>query len=196
MSFLSRLIPGASGYKNKKAGISDFELEHNEAESNNDLWPEGMDAQLFSYSAGADNIGFNPRYPQPPAYIKVRSKYKPRREFDRVFLAQELRAAGKKGAKRGADGACEDPDAVWCLEFSKDGRYLAAGGQDRIIRVWAVIASDEERRAHEMEEDEAKGEGGRLSAPVFRRNVVREYGGHGGAVIDLNWSKVGASSYA
>lgn len=144
---------------------------------------------LFSYTAGPDNIGFNPRYPHPPPYIKVRSKFKAKKEFDRVFLAQELRAAGKKGTKR-VDTGCEDPDAVWCLEFSKDGRYLAAGGKDGVVRVWMVIASGEERREHEKEEDEAKGEGKRLSAPVFRRNVVREYGDHGGAVIDLNWSKV------
>ena len=132
-----------------------------------------MDAKLFSYSAGPDNIGFKPSHPQPPAYIKVRSKFKAKKEFDRVFLAQELRAAGKRGTRR-SDAGCEDPDAVWCLEFSKDGRYLAAGGKDGVVRVWMVIGSGEERREHEKEEDEAKGEGKRLSAPVFRRNVVRE----------------------
>lgn len=181
--------------KSKTRSTDDFENESETA----DLRPEGMDAQLFSYTA--DNIGFNPKYPQPPNYIKVRSKFKKEREFDRVFLAQELRPALKR--KRGSiDGErtrgavhvsnCTDPDAVWALEFSRDGKYLAAGGQDKVIRVWSVISTPEERRSHEKEEEQADGEGKaqRLSAPVFQKNVFREYTGHDGAIMDLNWSKV------
>ncbi|KAI8814347.1 hypothetical protein BJ742DRAFT_787213 [Cladochytrium replicatum] len=28
---------------------------------------------------------------------------------------------------------------IWAMKFSKDGRYLAVGGQDCILRVWAII---------------------------------------------------------
>lgn len=162
-----------------------------------------MDAQLFSYTG--DNIGFNPKYPQPPNYIKVRAKFKKEREFDRVFLAQDLRPALKR--KRGSiDGErtrgalyvsnCTDPDAIWALEFSQDGKYLAAGGQDKVIRVWAVISTSEERRSHEKKEEEAVGDSKaeRLSAPVFQQGVYRQYTGHESAVIDLNWSKVRAAT--
>lgn len=83
------------------------------------------------------------------------------------------------------------------MKFSKDGRYLAAGGQDKIVRVWQVISSKEERAAHEKEED-AFGSGGiysggrgvRLNAPVFRSEPTHEYTGHTADVLDLSWSKV------
>lgn len=87
------------------------------------------------------------------------------------------------------------------MKFSKDGRYLAAGGQDKIVRVWQVISSKEERTAHEKEED-AFGSGGiysggrgvRLNAPVFRSEPTHEYAGHTADVLDLSWSKVRNSS--
>jgi WD40 repeat protein len=139
----------------------------------------------------AHPIGFIPRFPPPPKYIKVKARYKKQRTFDRVFLAQELR--------RGDDTSEEDSStsqkAIWALEFSKDGKYLAAAGQDKIVRVWAVITNAEDREAHEQEENEeneAKGEeeGFRLTAPVFKSKPVQEYKGHSGSVLDLSWSKV------
>jgi len=198
VSFLSRLLPNN---KTKTRSSEDFENESDAP----DLRPEGMDAQLFSYTG--DNIGFNPRHPQPPNYIKVRSKYKKDREFDRVFLAQELRPALKR--KRDsvdtekAKGAvyvsnCANPNAIWALEFSKDGKYLAAGGQDKVITLWAVLSTPEERRAYQkQEEDEADGDENtqRLRAPVFQRTVFREYIGHDAAIMDLNWSKVRVLSF-
>lgn len=84
------------------------------------------------------------------------------------------------------------------MKFSKDGRYLAAGGQDKVVRVWQVISSKEERQTHEQEEDAAgTGSGGiysasgvRLNAPVFRSEPIHEYAGHTADVLDLSWSKV------
>jgi WD40 repeat protein len=156
-----------------------------------------MDAKLF------DGIEFNPRHPQPPPYIKVRSKFKKEKEFDRVFLAQELRASGAAGplkrtptinypSSSGIASQLDDEDTIWALEFSKDGRYLASGGQDKIVRVWAVISTSEERRQHEREEQHKHNGTGspRMSAAVFQSSVYREYDGHEGAVIDLSWSKV------
>jgi WD40 repeat protein len=151
-----------------------------------------MDAQLY-----VDNFGFSPRHPQPPAYIKVRTKFKTKKEFDRVFLAQELRsgvsknsapAEGSNPAPQSGSAATQNP--IWATEFSKDGRYLAAGGQDRVIRVWAVLSSAEERRAHEKDESDPAGEAKHLSAPVFQQKPCREYSGHTATILDLSWSKV------
>ena len=151
-----------------------------------------MDAQLY-----IDNFGFSPRHPQPPAYIKVRSKHKTEKEFDRVFLAQELRTGvdrhsspvvGSHPAPQSGSAATQNP--IWATEFSKDGKYLAAGGQDQVVRVWAVLSSAEERRAHEKDDSDCAGEAKRLSAPVFQQKPCREYTGHTATILDLSWSKV------
>jgi WD repeat-containing protein 44 len=193
VSFLSRFI----GNK-RKTGLDGTAEDGSEA---GDGRPEGMDAQLFSHTV--DNLGFSPKYPQPPAYIKVRAKFKRVKEFDRLFLAQELRSSRvKKAPAPGTNpapqsGAAATHNPIWALEFSKDGRYLAAGGQDRTVRVWAVISTPEERRAHEREESDPNapaGEEMHLSAPVFKQKVFREYHGHHGTILDLSWSKVSVRS--
>lgn len=159
---------------------------------------EGTDADVFSQS-----IGFVPRYPVSPKYIKVRSQNKKERDFNRLFLAQELKGrtgveiaqAGGRLVKNGykPGDTRKEGNAVWAMEFSKDGKYLAAGGQDYTVRAWAVISTDEERQAHEKEEDADRKDGDsvRLSAPVFNRKPIQEYAGHEAGILDISWSKVG-----
>ena len=145
-------------------------------------------------------IGFVPRFPAPPKYIKVRSRGKKEKDFNRVFLAQELRGrtgveiaqAGGRSAKSGPVNPAaksQDGNAVWAMGFSKDGRFLAAGGHDHIVRVWAVIANEEDRTMHEAAPNN-EGARTRLSAPVFKTKPVQEYQGHTASVLDLSWSKV------
>ena len=180
---------GSTKKKSNPDGISDNGSEPDDPRH------EGMNAQLY-----VNNLSFSPKTPHPPAYIKVRARFKKEKEFDRVFLAQELRygsgrksppAAGSNPAPQSGSAATHNP--IWAVEFSKDGRYLAVGGQDRVIRVWAVIDSPERRRAHENTErdrhahhEEAK----HLSAPVFEQKPIREYQGHTSTILDLSWSKV------
>ncbi|KAF2281093.1 WD40 repeat-like protein [Westerdykella ornata] len=181
VSFFGRLIGG-----NKKKGAAALDGttldDGSEAgDSRSGVRTEGMEK--------VDNIGFNPRYPQPPPYVKTRTKFKKEKEFDRLFLAQELRCAADRNAPpvAGANpapqsGSAATQNPVWAIEFSKDGKYLAAGGQDRVVRVWAVISTPEERSAVGNGESEGsigeEKEGMRLSAPVFRQEPVREYHGH------------------
>ncbi|KAF2011526.1 WD40 repeat-like protein [Aaosphaeria arxii CBS 175.79] len=189
VSFLSRFI-GVNKRKGTDDGVGEDASEIGEPRQ------EGMDAQLFSHTV--DNVGFRPKHQQPPTYIKVRSKFKKQKEFDRLFLAQELRAGADKKAppEAGANpapqsGAAAKSNPIWAVEFSKDGKYLAAGGQDRIVRVWAVIATAEERRAHENDESggSTSDASTHLSTPVFQQKTFREYQGHAGAILDLSWSK-------
>lgn len=146
--------------------------------------------------------------------MKVRSHNKGIRDFNRVFLAQELskqpvssgdNSRRQSGAttNHGSTTSLAMPKhksgAVWSMKFSVDGRYLAVGGQDKIVSVWEVLSSQEDRSAHEREED-ANGSGSntpysssrgvRLNAPVFRTEPLREYVGHTADVLDLSWSKV------
>ncbi|KAJ1044764.1 hypothetical protein NDA11_007497 [Ustilago hordei] len=106
---------------------------------------------------------------------------------------------------------------TYALQFSLDGRYLAAAGSDHLIRVYEVIASHNER-AEEIElaqpqrtEDfctrklsaacptssvssrsTTKSDirtGTPDFAPVFRSVPVRVFAAHSGDVLDLSWSK-------
>lgn len=82
------------------------------------------------------------------------------------------------------------------MKFSKDGQYLATGGQDKIVRVWAVISSPADRSAHEVDEEAIAGasvserDNVKLTAPVFRSQPIKMYAGHTADVLDMSWSKV------
>lgn len=188
VSFLSRII----GTKKKDSS----DIDDGEGILPGDDRTAGMDAEVF-----AQPTGFTPKFPMPPRYIRIKAQNKKEKEFDRVFLAQELRTKPQRktsigssqasvaeqripGAKRSSNNA----HAIWAMEFSTDGKYLAAAGQDRIVRVWAVISSEEDRAAHEKEEE--KQQGNHLNAPVFKSKPIREYEGHTASVLDLSWSKV------
>jgi WD40 repeat protein len=89
-------------------------------------------------------IGFVPRHPAPARYLRIRAHYKKDKAFDRVFLAQEL-LDGARAPPGAADSrrstASSTPNdegtgkAIWALAFSKDGKYLAAAGQDKKVRI-------------------------------------------------------------
>ncbi|KAJ5587385.1 uncharacterized protein N7459_003150 [Penicillium hispanicum] len=145
-------------------------------------------------------IGFIPRHPAPARYLKIRAHYKKDKVFNRVFLAQELEGSGteQKVAERRLStltnkANSEDTGrAIWALEFSKDGKYLAAAGQDRKVRVWAVISTPDEREAATREDENAsvdEQDPPRLKAPVFQPQPVQVYEGHTGSILDLSWSK-------
>ncbi|KAF4632062.1 hypothetical protein G7Y89_g6078 [Cudoniella acicularis] len=194
VSFLSRFsIIG--GKKKDQLDVDDDESELGNPRT------EGMNAHVFASSIGAN--GYIPQYKEPPRYIKVRAHNKKLREFNRMFLAQELSGAKHESADEKVPGLTttelnphskltkppKTGGAIWATEFSKDGKYLAAAGRDQVVRIWAVISTPEERQAHEHEEDSSTSGGERLSAPVFRSKPIREFEGHTGEILDLSWSK-------
>ncbi|KAB8234870.1 hypothetical protein ETB97_006366 [Aspergillus alliaceus] len=181
VSFLSRIIGGK-----KKDQVLDDDDDVSEPDTTR------MDT--------AQPIGFFPRFPRPPKYLRVRAHYKKEKTFNRVFVAQELEGAddisnsSEKDASSsvaGARGGKNTGKAVWALVFSNDGRYLAAAGQDGKVRVWTVIASPEDRHESEPQEDEGQdnNESPQLKAPVFKKKPIQVYEGHTGSVLDLSWSK-------
>ncbi|OAA66824.1 WD40/YVTN repeat-like-containing domain protein [Niveomyces insectorum RCEF 264] len=194
--FLGRLSMRAS---RKKGDANDYASEFGEPRT------DGSNAVLFS--SFVDAAGFTPHHKAPPRYIRIKSHNKKTKEFDRMFLAQELVGTLPRdtetdssktalGSTVSVSGSTKKKittgGAVWATAFSKDGKYLAAGGRDHVVRVWAVISTPEDRRA--QEEEEARHGGGtggseRLSAPVFLERPVQEFRGHTGEVLDLSWSK-------
>ena len=164
--------------------------------------PTGMDAEVFSAP-----VGFVPRFPAPPKYIKVKAQNRKEKDFDHVFLAQvlldkETPTKSRQGSDAKilsisatppnvAGGHAATRRAVWATEFSKDGKYLAAAGQDKKLRVWQVISTPEDREAMGAEGSTGNGseDGVKLNAPVFKPKLVREYEGHTSSILDLSWSK-------
>lgn len=183
VSFLSRIIPGK-----KKDEVLDKDDDVSEPDVNR------MDADANQ------PIGFIPRFPRPPKYLRVRAYYKKEKTFNQIFLAQELEGKDEPSdsANKSASASSEtgqndrkDGKAVWAMEFSSDGKYLAAAGQDKKVRVWAVISSTDDRNP-EVEGDEPHNddEPPPLKAPVFKTKPVQVYEGHTGSILDLSWSKV------
>lgn len=171
---------------------------------------DGVNAHVFRQALGSPLVGggFVPYHKEPPRYIRTKATNKRTREFGRMFLAQEL--IGTRALKNEEEltaGTGRTPEvtvsvavpndskstrtggAIWATEFSKDGKYLASAGRDHVVRIWAVLSTPEERRAHEEDEAANGGTGERLSAPVFREQPVKEFEGHTGEVLDLSWSK-------
>lgn len=190
--FLSRL--SMIGGKKKEGGIQDDESEISE------LRTEGANAVAFSSAVGAG--GFIPHHKEPPRYIRIRAQNKKVKEFNRMFLAQELvgtkqpsqddQSNTANGTNITQESNKEEPELggpIWAVEFSKDGRYLATGGRDRVVRIWAVIATEEDRKMYAEEENSTGGTEERLSAPVFYAKPIREFVGHTGDILDLSWSK-------
>ncbi|KAI1150725.1 WD40-repeat-containing domain protein [Nemania diffusa] len=187
VSFLSRL--SMRGGKKKDDDTLDDESELNEQRT------EGANAVAFSAAV------YIPHHKQPPRYIRVRGQNRRVKEFNRTFLAQELVGTYPSppteqatpldgGPPSGQEAKVESTSGgpIWAVEFSQDGRFLATGGRDRVLRVWAVIATEEGRKAYD-EEENANTETERLSAPVFHSKPAREFKGHEGDILDLSWSK-------
>lgn len=187
ISFLSRIIPG------RKRGLpSDAEDDASEPDTTR------MDA-----NSSSQHIGFIPRFPRPPRYLRVKAHYKKEKTFNKVFIAQELgdtdeppNPLEKPSSVSSITAQHHKPDgkAVWAMVFSNDGRYLAAAGQDKKVRVWAVISSIDDRNTAELEGRDAQDddEPPRLKAPVFKTKPIQVYEGHTGSILDLSWSKVWA----
>ncbi|KAI1749190.1 WD40-repeat-containing domain protein [Xylaria castorea] len=188
VSFLSRL--SMIGGKKKDEDILDNQSEISDQRT------EGANAVAFSSAL------YIPHHKQPPRYIRVRTQNRKSKEFDRIFLAQELGGARSSpptgqpisvnkappsGQEAKADSTSGGP--IWAVEFSQDGRFLATGGRDRVLRVWAVIATEEDRKAYDDEENANTEKEERLSAPVFHPQPAREFKGHEGDILDLSWSK-------
>ncbi|KAK7967321.1 WD repeat-containing protein [Apiospora aurea] len=192
-NFLSRL--SMIGNKKKDDDDNDDASEFSERRT------EGANAVVFSSTVEAG--GYIPHHKEPPRYIRVRSHNKKLKEFNRMFLAQEL--VGTRPLPDGSDKSFEEGSGrtthalgsknvtaggpVWAVEFSKDGKYLATAGKDRVVRIWAVMSSQEDRAAYDECEIDQGSYGERLSAPVFHPNPVREFVGHTGEILDLSWSK-------
>jgi len=119
-------------------------------------------------------------------------------QFRNLFLAQELKGGKQpepgyaKSVPQTAIGSkiSSGGDAtIWVAEFSLSGQYLAVAGKDRSIKVFKVIATEEERLAQERYESQFSLPSKSLLAPVFLSQPCREFKGHSADILTLSWSK-------
>lgn len=190
VAFFARRIIG-----NKKRDEQDDTLP--ESTEISEERPEGAEVEMFYQPL--DNLGYAPRHRLPPPYVKMRCKYKSGREFNRLFLAQQLRdysttyqadrdsISSSQISRKAQNG---ESKAVWALEVSKDGKYLASAGQDHLVRIWSILSSSQDRQQFSKDEEAHMLEGqSHLSAPVFKDQPYRHFTGHTGDILSLSWSK-------
>ena len=104
------------------------------------------------------------------------------------------------------------PGAIWSMKFSQDGRYMAAGGQNCVIRIWKTkecsYSSDSNNTLHHKQqqqqqqqqqqrrsvsnrsEEQQNNELSGHSIHVFEQEPIRVLCGHTADILDLSWSKV------
>ncbi|KAI0127289.1 WD repeat domain-containing protein [Xylariales sp. AK1849] len=205
-------IPPPDQVKEKKKGasfLSRFSMISTKRKDDDDddseiseMRTEGANAVAFG--SAVDGGGYIPHHKEPPRYIRVRGHSKKVKEFNRMFLAQELTGTRPQKDDGTRANTTINPvrpvygfgrtdintgGPIWAVEFSRDGKFLATAGRDQVVRIWAVISTPEDRATYEEEESSNSSNGEHLSAPVFRTKPVREFTGHTGDILDLSWSK-------
>lgn len=132
--------------------------------------------------------------------------------LNNLFLAQELRCGEKRSAdtvgsdgelssvdlsentsaSSGSDGPSMRSKEILVMEFSGDGKYLAAAGRDSKIYIWHVISSPLSRLQYKSREASRK-QPSKLKvfqcAPVFQQEPYLVFEGHTKSILTLNWSK-------
>ena len=114
---------------------------------------------------------------RPP--IATGAKAQPSRRSSSGSTSRKQGGAGKKEPAKGK--------ALWCLEWSYDGRYLATAGQDSIIRIYQVRNID--GVADEAAAGPSSGAGD--ASAVLEEEPCQVWQGHTDGVLSLCWSKNG-----
>lgn len=109
--------------------------------------------------------------------------------MERLIHAQTLTINTKQSSGHG--------NAIWAMNFSPDGKYLAAVGQDHVIRIWKVRDG---AQAVEQQDQYSDGQHSHhsnrdigeehMSINVFDQEPVKEFTGHTDDILALRWSKV------
>lgn len=102
-------------------------------------------------------------------------------EFMNIAVCQEL---------------SEHSGAIWALKFSKDGKYLASGGQDCKLIIWRVRGVYDDlndplgsiENVNEINESFVPGEDSG-EYQLIESNPIRVFQAHTNDIVDISWSK-------
>ncbi|KAI9595241.1 WD40-repeat-containing domain protein [Syncephalis fuscata] len=122
------------------------------------------------------------------SYIKIRARHKRDVYLRRLVKMQELQTDPVE-SKLDVSNTPNSTSGrgVWALQISRCGRYLAASGQDHIVRVWCLATAetnktDRHRPRHVLSDFSARKE-------IFCSRPMRTWIGHQNDVLELAWSK-------
>lgn len=181
---------------------------------------DGLSAAALSIGEGGGGSSSGGREAAAMAAqkIKVRCKKKIKGEFSHLWLIQELgsspaapegisrrdSAGSAKSARRPASPLGGGSSAaLYAVAFSPDGNYLAAAGDEGVVRIWKLLVED----IMGLMITESGGGGGSSSSPpesspslppryvpprqaaIFQREPCQVLHGHEEAILDLCWSK-------
>ncbi|KAI9277184.1 WD40-repeat-containing domain protein [Phascolomyces articulosus] len=158
------------------------------------------------------NVKNNPHDPK----MKKRRHYyehvrmRPKELISRSFSAPNASLKQNDEHDENDDDVVDDngepgPGAIWAMKFSQDGRYMAAGGQRCVIRIWKTRecnyttmsttitrnSSEGEHRWSSFPNDasEENEEISRQSISIFEDEPIRTFCGHTADILDICWSK-------
>jgi WD40 repeat protein len=132
-------------------------------------------------------------------YIRHKTKSKATKDFDRMFLCQTLLQSQTQSKNPSSLNSNQKSGALWTMKFSRDGEYLAVGGQDAIVRVWGLKCLQNQQQQQQADNASDKSKNSIVDEDeefyekwsIFTNEPVRTFYGHTADILDLSWSKSG-----
>ncbi|CAI4573673.1 BGN_3a_G0032080.mRNA.1.CDS.1 [Saccharomyces cerevisiae] len=123
-------------------------------------------------------------YLEEPTYIKIFKKKEGLEQFDRMFLAQELKIPDvyKSTTYQGEPVVANSElfkNSICCCTFSHDGKYMVIGCKDGSLHLWKVINSPVKRS--EMGRSEKSVSASRANSLKIQRHLA-SISSHNGSI--------------